>query len=332
MKDVAALAGVSLSTVSRVVNGSPPVAPELALKVQRAVEMVGYRHNHTAGTLRRADGVSRTIGMIFEDVSNPFFSAIHRGVEEVARVRSVVTIAGSSDEDPERERELSEALLARRVDGLIIVPTATDHAYLSRDVASGVALVFVDRPPGSIEADCVLSDNRGGAQRAVAHLIAHGHRRIAFLGDRPGVHTASERHAGYRDALTQAGIREDPTLVRHPQHRATDAYDLTAELLRADNPPSALFTSQNLITIQALRALHHANHQHQIALVGFDDVTLAEAIEPAVTVVAQDAVALGRAAAEMLFSRLDGYDGPARRIVLPTPLIERGSGELPPSK
>jgi LacI family transcriptional regulator len=201
-----------------------------------------------------------------------------------------------------------------------------------RDVASGVALAFVDRPPTSIDADCVLSENRRGAERAVAHLIAHGHRRIAFLGDRPGVHTAFERLAGYRAALTEARIPEDPDLIFHPRHRAADAYDLTAGLLRADNPPTALFTSQNLITIEALRALHHAGRQHEIALVGFDDVPLAEAIEPGITVVTQDALGLGRHAAELLFSRLDGYDGPARRIVLPTPLIERGSGELPPSK
>src|SRR5690349_7515160 len=127
MKDVAAVAGVSLSTVSRVVNGSPPVAPELAIKVERAVEMLGYRHNHTAGTLRRANGLSASIALIFEDVSNPFFSAIHRGVEDVARTRGVVTFAGSSDEDPQRELELTEGMLSRRVDGLIIVPTATDQ-------------------------------------------------------------------------------------------------------------------------------------------------------------------------------------------------------------
>ena len=150
MRDVAALAGVSLSTVSRVVNGSPPVAPELALKVQRAVEIVGYRHNHTAGTLRRADGVSRTIGLIFEDVSNPFFSAIHRGVEEVARARGVVTFAGSSDEDPDRERELIEALLARRVDGLILAPTATEHTHLLRDVACR-ARPRLRRPPANVD-------------------------------------------------------------------------------------------------------------------------------------------------------------------------------------
>ena len=302
MRDVAAIAGVSLTTVSRVVGGNAAVAPELVLRVERAVEMLGYRHNHTAGTLRRADGVSRTIGLIIEDVSNPFFSALHRGVEDVARERAVVTFAGSSDEDPQRERELTEAVLARRVDGLIVVPTASDHTHLLRDVASGLALVFVDRPPSTIDADCVLSDNRGGAERAVAHLIAHGHRRIAFLGDRPGVHTASERLAGYRAALSRADIPEDPDLVRHPGHRAADAYHLTAELLRAASPPTALFTSQNLITLEALRALHDADRQRETALVGFDDLPLADAVQPGVTVVAQDPSSLGRHAADLLFS------------------------------
>jgi LacI family transcriptional regulator len=329
MRDVAAIAGVSVSTVSRVVNGSP-VAAELAVKVQEAVALLGYRHNHTAGTLRRADGASNTIGLIVEDVSNPFFSIIHRGVEEAARERGVVTFAGSSDERPERERDLTDALLARRVDGLILAPTAADHRHLLRDVAAGLALVFVDRPAGSIDADCVLSDNRGGADRAVTHLLAQGHRRIAFLGDRPGVHTASERLAGYRAALARAGLAADPRLIRHPQHRAADAGELTSELLRSADAPTALFTGQNLITVEALRALHHAGLHTDVALVGFDDVPLGEAIEPAVTVVTQDARALGRRAAQLLFSRLDGYVGPARQVVLPTPLIARGSGELSP--
>src|SRR6201991_1134926 len=192
MKDVAGIAGVSLSTVSRVVNGAPPVDPELAAKVQRAIELLGYRHNHSAGTLRRANGQSASIGLIFEDVGNPFFAAIHRG-----------------DEDPQRERELTEAVLDRRVDGLVIVPTPSDHSYLMRDVAAGIALVFVDRPPQSIDADVVLSDHRGGAARAVAHLVAHGHRRIAYIGPAPILHTSVERLAGYRDALAAAGITEE---------------------------------------------------------------------------------------------------------------------------
>jgi LacI family transcriptional regulator len=189
--------------------------------------------------------------------------------------------------------------------------------------------VFVDRPPDSIEADCVLSDNRGGAERAVLQLIAHGHRRIAFLGDRPTVHTAAERLAGYRAALARASLPEDPRLVRHPRPRAGDAYQVTTELLSASDAPTAVFSSQNLITLEALRALHDSGRQGDVALIGFDDVPLFEAIEPGVTVVAQDAPGVGRHAAQLLFSRLDGYDGPARRVVSPTSLIERGSGELP---
>jgi LacI family transcriptional regulator len=327
MKQVAALAGVSLATVSRVVNGGPSVRADLATRVHEAVELLGYRHNLTASSLRRADRLSASIGLIFEDVANPFFSAVHRGVEEVARERGVLTFAGSSDELPERERELAESFSARRVDGLIIAPAATDHSYLQRDREAGVALVFVDRPASFVDADVVLSDNAGGARAAVSHLIDHGHRRIAFLGDRPELHTATERLRGYRDALARHGIREEPILIRSAHDRP---YALTRELLLAEDPPTALFTSQNLITIDAVRAIHDLRMQREVALVGFDDVALADVVEPGLTVVAQEPMILGRRAAELLFSRLDGYTGPSRRVVHPTTLIARGSGELPP--
>src|SRR3954471_534538 len=133
MREVAAVADVSLSTVSRVVNGGAGVREDLAERVRDAVELLGYRHNLTASSLRRADRLSASIGLIFEDVSNPFFSAVHRGVEEVARERGVLTFAGSSDEVPERERELAESFSARRVDGLVIAPASSDHSYLQRD-------------------------------------------------------------------------------------------------------------------------------------------------------------------------------------------------------
>jgi LacI family transcriptional regulator len=328
MRDVAALAGVSLSTVSRVVSGSQQVDQDLVVKVEKAVEMLGYRHNLAAGNLRRADGLSASIGLVFEDVSNPFFSAVHRGVEDVARARSVFTFAGSSDEDPARERELTEAFLGRRVDGLVIVPAAADHSYLARDVAAGMALVFADRPPRSIDADTVVSDNVGGARAAVVHLADHGHRRIAFLGDRPEIFTAAERLHGYREALAERDIAYDEWLVRHPAFRAVDAGETVRELLTGPSPPTALFTAQNLITLAALRTLHELGLQHTVALVSFDDVPLAELVQPGVTVVAQDPYALGRRAAELLFSRLDGHRSAARREVLPTTLIERGSGEI----
>jgi LacI family transcriptional regulator len=330
MREVAAVAGVSLSTVSRVVNGGEGVRGDLALRVREAVELLGYRHNLTASTLRRADRQSASIGLIFEDVSNPFFGAVHRGVEDAARERGVLTLVGSSDEVPERERELAEAFSSRGVDGLIVASAVDDSSYLQRERAAGVALAFVDRPPNFLDADAVVSDHAGGARTAVSHLIAAGHRRIGFLGDRPEVFTAAERLRGYRETLAQHGLAEDLDLVRHPRFRGVDAYQTTCELLSGSNPPTALFASQNLVSVGAVRAVHALGLQHELAMVSFDDILLADALDPGLTVVAQDPMTLGRTAAELVFSRLDGYDGPSRHVVVPTALIERGSGELPP--
>ena len=330
MREVAALAEVSLSTVSRVVNGSPPVAPELARRVEQAVEILGYRHDQIAGSLRRANRASATIGLVFEDVANPFFSLVHRAVEDVAAPRAVLTLAGSSDENPVRERELTEGLLARRVDGLIVVPTPGDHSYLERDVEAGVALVFVDRPPEGLDADSVVSANFEGARAAVSHLIAQGHRRIGFVGDQPDIYTAAERLRGFRAALAEHRIAENPDLIGHPSFRATDAEAVTAQLLEGPAPPTALFSAQNLITVGAMRTVHRLGLQRSIAFVGFDDLPLADVLDPGITVVAQDPYGIGRQAAELMFSRMDGYHGPSRHMTLATPLIQRGSGEIPP--
>ncbi len=330
MREVAAVAGVSLSTVSRVVNGGEGVRADLAVRVRDAVELLGYRHNLTASALRRADGSSASIGLIVEDVSNPFFGAVHRGVEDVARAHGMLTLVGSSDEEPERERELAEAFGGRGIDGLVLATAVDDSSYLMRERAAGVALVFVDRPPRFLDADTVVTDNAGGARLAVEHLLEAGHRRIGFLGDRPDVHTAAERLRGYRETLARHGLEEELDLIRHPQFRGVDAYETTCELLSGNDPPTALFTGQNLITIGAVRALHSLGLHEQVALVGFDDIVLADAVSPGLTVVAQDPGGLGRAAAELLFERLDGFDGPSRRVELPTRLIARGSGELAP--
>src|SRR3954452_14788644 len=197
MREVAAVAGVSLSTVSRAINGDPKVDPQLADRVREAVVMLGYRRDVTATTLRRADRLSASIGLVFDDVANPFHATLHRGIEDVARAHGVLAFAGSSDEDTERERELVQAFLSRRVDGLIIVPAGTDHGYLVRDRDAGVALVFVDRPPAFMDADVVLSDHAWGARAAPAPLLEAGHRRIGYLGARRAIHSASERLRGY---------------------------------------------------------------------------------------------------------------------------------------
>jgi LacI family transcriptional regulator len=331
MVDVAALAGVALKTVSRVVNSEPGVSPELEAKVRRAIEQLGYRRHANASMLRRLGGKTQTIGLVLEDVSNPFSSALHRAVEDAARDRGVLVLAGSCDEDPDRERELIGLFRERRVDGLIIVPASQDHGYLYEERHTGTALVFVDRPAVHLDADSVVSDNYGGACAATEHLLTHGHRRIGFLGDLMTIATARERLRGYLRTLERARIERDENLVRTDLRDPDGAAAAVQEMLALEDPPTALFTGQNLLTIGGIRALHQGRLEREIALIGFDDVSLADMVDPAISVVAQDPQALGRAAADLLFRRLDGEEIDAVQVVIPIKLIPRGSGEIAPS-
>jgi LacI family transcriptional regulator len=329
MRDVAALAGVSLKTVSRVVNGETTVAAELAARVRRAADALDYRPNLTARNLRSSGGRTRTIGLVLENVANPFSSALHRGVEDVARARGVAVFAGSVDEDPQRERALALALVTRRVDGLIMVPSGDDQSYLASEQRAGLSLVFADRPPRLLRADTVMSDNAVGAHTAVKHLIEFGHTRIGFLGDLRQIASAADRFVGYRDALAASGIALDEALTRFDLANAEVA-EAAARSLLADARPTALFAAQNLVTIGALRALRAFGLSHEVALVGFDDLLLADMLEPAVTVVAQDPGGIGAKACDVLFRRMDGDDSRQRVHTIPTRLIVRGSGEIRP--
>ena len=326
MIDVAREAGVSLKTVSRVVNGEPGVLEATAVRVQEAVTRLGFRRNEAARNLRR--GVSTTsIGLIIEDIANPFYSALARAVEQVAREHGHQLLLGSSEEEPDRERELFTAFASRRVAGLVIVPCSDDHRYIVDELKLGTAAVFVDRPPSRLSADAVLSDNVGGARTAVEHLFAHGHSRIAVLGDRPGLYTTSERVRGVRAALADAGIDIAERLVRIGLPHEQEAEQAAVELLTAPDPPTAFFALNNRMTLGVLRAMRRTGES--VALVGFDDFELADLLHPAVTVVAQDPSALGERAAQLLFDRIHGDTRPAERVTLPTELIVRGSGESP---
>jgi LacI family transcriptional regulator len=327
MKDVAARAGVGLKTVSRVVNGEPGVTPETERRVQEAIEALGFRRNDSARVLRK--GRTASIGLVLEDLADPFYGPLSRAVEEVARAHGALLINGSSAEDPEREQELVLALCARRVDGLLVIPAGGDHRYLEPELKAGVATVFVDRPAGMIEADTVLSDNFGGARDGVAHLIAHGHRRIGFIGDMPRIHTAAERLRGYRAALEDAGIRAEASWTSLGATNPQRVRRAAEEMLSGPAPVTAVFAGNNRVTVTVIRVL--AEHTRPVALVGFDDIELADLLRPGVTVVAQDAATLGRTAAERLFRQLDGSLTAPDRIELPTRLITRGSGELPPA-
>jgi LacI family transcriptional regulator len=328
MKDVAAHAGVALKTVSRVVNDEPGVTPDKAARVRTSIEELGFRRNDGARLLRT--GQTASIGLILEDIADPFYSGLSRAVEDVAHRHGSLLFTGSSDEQPAREQQLSLAFCARRVDGLIIVPAATDHRYLLPEIEAGVAAVFVDRPAGLIDADVVLTDNTTGARAGVTHLIRQGHRRIGYIGDAAGIYTARLRYRGYLDSMTEAGLPVSESWVAQaPPDQAGIARAL-AGMLGGLAPVTALFCGNNRATVLVLRELARAGARP--ALVGFDDFELADLLAPAITVVAQNPAEMGRVAAELLFRRLAGERGPAQRVELPTCLMIRGSGEIPPER
>jgi LacI family transcriptional regulator len=328
MREVAALAGVSLKTVSRVVNRESGVSQDLLDRVEDAIRLLNYRHNATASSLRRADRRTATIGLLLDDISNPFSSAMNRAIEDVARQRETLVFAGSSDGNAEREAQFVRALAARQVDGLIVMPVGIDQGMLLRERRLGLPMVFVDRLATSAEIDSVISDNRAGVRQAIHHLAERGHRRIGFLGDLSTIWTAGERYMGYVEGLATEGLRLDPELVRRDVRGVEAAESAALDMLLLADAPTALFAGQNLLTVGAIRAIRSEHKHTQVALIGFDDFPVADMLSPPVTVVAQDPMTIGQAAARRLFARLDGDESPGQQISVPTQLIVRGSGEL----
>ena len=330
MRHVAALAGVGVKTVSRVINGEPNVSAATIAKVTAAARSLDYQPDLHAGNLRRADGRTRTLGLLVGSVDNPFAGAVHRAVEDAALERGVAVFASSLDDDPDREQEAVAAFLRRRVDGLILTTVSESQAYLAPELRRGTPVVFVDREPAGLTSDAVVSDNAHGAALATRHLLEGGHRRVAYLGDRSTIQTARERRRGFLDELGRAGVATRDVPVIEDLHDAETARAATIALIDSPTPPTAIFSAQNLVTIGVLHALRELGRHHEIALVGFDDVPLADLLDPGVTVVAQNPQEIGRIAAERVFARLDGDTSAPARTIVPTRLIERGSGELSP--
>lgn len=321
MVDVAADAGVSLKTVSRVVNGVTTVDEALARRVLTSVERLGFRRNDVAANLRAGTG-TRTIGLITADFSNSFYTTLAGGLAASARARGFHIITASSEEDSELERTTALDLCQRRVSGLVIVPTDSDHTYLMPEIDRGIPVVFVDRPATGLEADAVLADNAGGARLGVDHLLSAGHRRIAVLTDSLGIFTMRERLDGVRAAMAAGGAPLDGALVRTGVHSPTDAAKVASELLRAADPPTALIAANNRATTGAVEAIRRAGAH--VDVVGFDDFEMSGLLPMAVTIIDYDIAALGSTAGERLFSRLDGDGSRPTTIRLPTRLIQRG--------
>ncbi|WP_198587110.1 LacI family DNA-binding transcriptional regulator [Glycomyces xiaoerkulensis] len=324
-------AGVGFKTVSRVLNDEPNVRSGTREKVLAAVEELGYRRNSIASSIRRRNQRTASIGLVVEDLANPFASTLTRIIQDYALERSHLVLVGSSDGEPERERELVGEFCSRRVDGLIVVPAGADQSYLEAERDRGIPVVFVDRPGKHIKADTVVSENAGGISDAVHHLVEAGHRRIAYLGDRQAVYTAAQRLSGYRAAIAGLDGGADRRYIRTGLRDSPQAYQAALEVFALEPAPTALICGNNIITIGAVHALQHLGLRDRIACIAFDDLELADLLRPALTVVAQDSEAIGTGAAHLLFGRLEDQSAPYRRITVPVRLIERESGKIPAS-
>jgi LacI family transcriptional regulator len=319
--DVARVAGVSGATVSHVLNGTRYVSDETKQKVQRAIEELRYEVNSVAQSLKR--NRSQMFGLIVSDIANPFFTAVVRGVEDVAQRRGYNVILCNTDEDPARELRSLQLLHQKRADGVLLSPTGIHHGYLDRLLEAAYPLVCFDRVLPGVSCDAVVLDNVAGSYQAVDHLVALGHRRIGIVGGVGRVGTSTERLEGYRRALLANGIIEEPDLVREGNSRLDGGFARTIDLLELPNPPSAIFVTNNLMTLGAIAALQSRGLRipGDVAIVGFDDFEWAMILRPRLTTVAQPTYEFGQMAAELLIARIEQGVGDAPRRVLLTPTL-----------
>ncbi len=322
LQDVAERAKVSIATVSRVLNKSDKVVPET-----RAVLDLGYRPSRVARRLRMNTGHAHLVGLIIPDIQNPFYAEIARGVEDAAYANQYALLLCNSDENVEKERFYLEVMQAESVDGVVLPPfDETDRAVVDM-VKTGMPVVCVDRSLAKVKTDLVEVDNYQGAIEAVNHLIARGHRNIGLIEGRSEVSTSRERRRGYLDALASHGIASRKELMRSGDFKQDSGRILANELLDLRKPPTALFVCNNLMTVGALAALHHRGIRvpQEVAVVGFDDLPWAEALDPPPTVVRQPAYEVGRQAMELLLKRIMEPNRPAVTVRLLPELVIRRS-------
>ena len=333
LKDVADAADVSVSTVSRVFNDPDKVRPSTRERVRRAANDLGYQPSRVARRLRLQEGDANLLGLVIPDIQNPFFADVTRGVEDVARDQDYALILSNSDENPDKQRLAVDTLVTEEVDGVIVPPVRMDDPEVKRLVESDIAVVCVDRRMEDVRVDTILSDNRAGAHKAVTHLIACGHERIGFIGGIPRISTSMDRRKGYEQALAEHDVPVDPVLIREGDSRWERGTDLTNELLDLADPPTAIFTGNNLTTLGALEAINVRGLAvpDDVALVGYDDIPWAMALNPPPTVIDQPGYEMGRRAARILLNRLASPDRSPTTVTLQPKLIVRQScgGDAP---
>jgi len=326
IRQVADRAGVSTMTVSRVINNSGYISQGARARVEAAVAELGYVPNTLARSLRFKQ--TKTIGLVLSDITNPFFTTIARGVEDVANRAGFNVIFCNTDESEDKQAQYLTILVQKQVDGVLLVPARSSEEPVGYLRSRNVPVVVLDRRVPECKTDDIRGDSETGAAELTQLLLDLGHRRIAILSGPPDVSTAADRVTGYCQALAAAGIQPDVALIFHGRLRQEGGYQMAQQTLALTPRPTAIFAANNFIAIGAYRALRDAGLAvpDDVALVAFDDLPPALVLEPFLTVAAQPAYEMGRRATELLLARLSGAAPvECQEIVLPVEIIVRRS-------
>ena len=345
ISEVAAEAGVGRATAARTLGNYGYVSPELKERVLAAAEKLGYRANALARSV--STGVSHTLGVIVADIGNPFFAGVVRGISDAARAAGFDVIVLSTLESVAEEQSAVGVLLDKRVDGMIIATAAAergDISHLEQATQQGMPIVLVDRAVSRLQLDSVVIDNREATRRGVASLVAAGHTRIGFVWGptmpaapisrrgvlavaMAGLWTDGERLRGYLDALDDAGIPFDGSLVTHAEKTEDGAAAATAHMLSQPDRPTALFCTETDAITGALRALRSLglSYPTDVSLIGFDDSTWAAVMSPPLTMIEQPMLRLGALATERLLAQIAGEEPAEATHTLQARLVQRES-------
>jgi LacI family transcriptional regulator len=334
MRDIAQAAGVSVTTVSHVLNESRFVRQETTARVRAAMDELGYRPNGLARSLRRKETL--TIGFVVPDLANPFFAEIGRGLEEACFEAGYQVIFSHTGGEPHRESRAIDALLEKQVEGLVVAPAVSEPEELHALAAVGVPVVMVDRDCAGFNGDIVLANNVSGGRQAVEHLVRLGHRRIGCVVSSPASRPASPgRLHGYQQGMAEAGLAQ-AVIVNHLKSETMSeveaGYQAVREVLAQTKRPTALFLTNDLMAIGALRAAIDAGIQvpGDLAVVGFDDIALAQYTNPSLTTVRQPRHEMGTLAAALIVQRSRDRARPWERRILDVGLVARESSGTKP--
>jgi len=330
IRQVAAMAGVSTATVSRVLARSGRVSADLEARVHSAAKELNYQPNRAARALRVRQG--STVGVLIPDIQNLFFTAIIRGIDDEIQRHGYTTLLANSDNSFERERIYFDTFRAEGVAGLLVIPSQCDEAIYHQFLETGVPLVVLDRTVHLPNVDLVSVTNFEGSKDAVRHLAELGHRRIAMMAGLEAHNVGAERRRGFLAGLDAAGIPVDHSLIRDGGFEREAARAATHELLDLSDPPTAIFSANNTMSLGVIQAIHERKQRapEDVSVVGFDDMPWQVATQPPLTCISQPSYDIGATAAQLLIARIADPMRPVRRVVLETTLIVRGSSGPPP--